>query len=103
MRTDVAVLGLACLALAAVTCGGNVVVDGAAAGPAGGSTSTGGVPPGCSNLSGEAFQGGGCQTDAVCNGRKILIQCAPDQAGATCTCTVSGSTTGTCEEPGPLP
>jgi hypothetical protein len=97
---DRALLGLLCVASLAVACGANVVVDGAVHGSTGGSSGAGIA---CGNLSGEGLQGGGCETDAVCNGKKVLVQCTPSSTGATCTCEVNGNSAGSCDDSRSLP
>jgi hypothetical protein len=107
MRMGSAALGLGCLALVVVACGGNVVVDGATAASGGsvgsaGATTTGsgGAAAACTDVSGEALSNGGCQTDATCSGNPIFIQCNPGGTGggSTCICEVNSNQVGTCNE-----
>jgi hypothetical protein len=96
-------------------CAGNVVIEpGGSGGPAEGgssSTTTGtvgatgsstgtGSPDGvrCSNLSGLALANGGCEADATCNDKPVLVDCEPSNEGATCSCEVAGHAVGTCQD-----
>jgi hypothetical protein len=102
MRKGVAGIGLGCLALVVVACGGNVVVDGTTTTTSGSTSgsSGAGASAACSNLSGEQLSNGGCQADAQCGGESVLIQCNPNSStgGSTCLCEVNGSPVGSCQE-----
>jgi hypothetical protein len=68
-------------------------------GGSGGASSTAGTGGGssnCTNLSGEGFTNGGCQTNATCNGNTVLVVCMPSDSQAFCSCEVNGNTAGTC-------